>query len=331
MKNMSIGCLPGTFNIPLGRNYTISHANMCEFDRVVAFLALIFTIAGMLSRALMVIIMRTRTFKDMTISKVVCQLAFVGTLTNMISIHQFDGVRSAIGIDIRSLSEGSCKLYLWSVRTTVAVSIWMISTISTYRFVHMFFNSRILNTVFRLRNVYINFVVITLTQSILCGLHISHGGLVDGVCTINAYKGRTTTVFTALYTSTTGIIPLLTIVGFNVAVAVKLWVHKLQHRESTIPTSTVTAMLLATVVSYILLCCPLFITHGIAIHMSEHLFSSKIKPLYITGQIALLLTRLYGTVDLACNATFCPSFRHELKTMLCSKRRTAAVEPERRS
>ena len=94
------------------------------------------------------------------------------------------------------------------------------------------------------------------------------------------------------------------------------------------PTSSVSAMVLAIVAIYLLLYFPIVLCHVTARAMSESLQTTQIDSLYIAGQVAGLLVRVNCAINFILYVLLCKTFLNEAKKMFSSCRRSRRVQSE---
>ena len=140
--------------------------------------------------------------------------------------------------------------------------------------------------------------------------------------------GTTTTILSSIFSFCITLFPFVFIAIFNISITIKLHVHRNGSNTRQVPTSSVSAMVLAIVVAYLLLYFPIVLCHIVARIMSESLQTTQITSLYIAGQVAGLLVRVNCAINFILYVFLCKTFLNEAKKMFSSCRRTRRVQSE---
>lgn len=92
-------------------------------------------VIGIGGNVVTIMIMCTQYFRKLPVSEILIALALSDTAVNMMLPFNRTFVRRLLGIDVRSLSEGGCRLFYWSYRVAKTTASWMIVLVSTERLV----------------------------------------------------------------------------------------------------------------------------------------------------------------------------------------------------
>ena len=309
--------LPATINI------------MQQAEIVFGVLSLIISILGTIGNILSIIVMSQKSFKAMPISKVIRFLGFCDSIYLLLSLNQHDWFIKLINVDIRSFSNLSCKLFLWSSKTSATVSIWMLIIITVYRFITMMFSNPSPYLVFTTQKIYIAIASIAIAiGSLHLGICHYSDGLVQGVCTINANKDKLTAVLMAILVCIYTVIPTLVLVILNAAIVIKLCLRKTSKAiTSSVHVPGISAMLGAVVIAYLILTAPLALCHTIALKMGEDLYTTHQVRLFIAGKLAQVLSKTNCAVNFYIYVILCRNFRKEIKQMFNCSKHSALIHP----
>ena len=134
-------------------------------------------------------------------------------------------------------------------------------------------------------------------------------------------------ILTYTYSFSITVFPFVFIAVFYIAIAIKLCIHKHSNNTSHVPTSAISTMSLAIVITFVLLYFPIVLCYIIARAMSEELLSTDYIPLFIAGQVSNLLLKVNGATNFIFYMLLCKTFSSEAKKKLCCCRFKDSVSP----
>ncbi len=142
-------------------------------------------VTGLLGNSLTVVVMAGRGFRSMPVSTFLVALAVSDTWVKLLFPLNKPFVRQLLGSDVRALSHGGCRLFMWAYRYAKTTSSWILCLITLERFVAVRFpmQAKKINTK---RNAYIAIATVYCVLAAYIGYWCSWADrVISGACIPN--------------------------------------------------------------------------------------------------------------------------------------------------
>ena len=303
-----------------------------------------FFIMGVVGNSLTIRIMLTKGFRTMPVSKVLIALSVSDTIVNLMLPFNKSFVRRMLGVDVRSLSSGGCKVFYWTYRLFKFSTSWMIVLISTERFVAVWLHVRAksINTT---RNAYIAMAVVYGFFAVYIG-YWSHIGdnIIDGRCIPNsgppemAHILRGLLIFGSVMYVT---LPSILLIVLNTLIVYKLVLLKKKKNTNIMPTtgngntntntpnahvrsSRTNAMLICVAITFIVLETPIGILHSVSFVKNQSLFETRDSLMVIMREISQVLEQLNHSINFLLYVLASKRFRDRVVSLFSRDKSTIA-------
>lgn len=240
-----------------------------------------------------IVVMTTKAFRYLSISRVIRCLAVSDSLYLICAINNQIWFRDMIGVDMPSLSVAWCRVINWSTRSTAIFSAWMVVLLAAERFFAIWFFEMARNVFSVKKMTGCIFVIIVITSCFNAVWTVYSDNLVGGRCVANARGDAVTRHFLVACTFLYVGIPAPTLLILNTLIAIRL--HRHMKTAATvsgsvaIPHHRITAMLMGVTTVFLLFVPPIALGHMIGQLLGQNLFATQDMRLFIVGQTAQLL------------------------------------------
>jgi hypothetical protein len=299
------------------------------------FVPLLFVL-GIVGNSLTVIIMMTREFRGMPVSKLLIALSVSDTLVNLLFPFNKPFMRVLMGSDVRALSSAGCKLYFWAYRHAKTTSSWMVVLISCERFVAVWLHVRAksINTT---RNAYISIVVVYVACAVFIGYWCSWADqLIDGNCipyTRPPGMELQSQIFLIVGLSLYSYIPAIILVILNVLIIYKLWALKKkregpktdsmnkggQASKKDKSSSKTTTMLLCVAIAFLILVTPNSAAHLVSFTKKQDIFETTDPGMVFFREVSQVMEQANNSINFILYVFVSKRFR-DVVMKLCKTR-----------
>ncbi|KAK2159470.1 hypothetical protein LSH36_152g01027 [Paralvinella palmiformis] len=141
---------------------------------------------GGFGNSLTIIVMRSATFRRLPVSKLLMAMSLSDVVLNLMLPLNKSFVHHMIGIDVRALSSGGCKLFFWINRLAKTTSSWLIVLITVERFIAVWLpmRAKFINTD---RNVCVALILLYGMLAVFFGYWCSWADrVIDNICIMNS-------------------------------------------------------------------------------------------------------------------------------------------------
>ncbi|KAK2161273.1 hypothetical protein LSH36_119g05018 [Paralvinella palmiformis] len=290
-------------------------------------------IFGVIGNFVTIAVMRSPSFRTLPVSKMLIAMSLSDIVLNLLLPFNKPIVRQAIGIDIRALSSGGCKLFFWTYRFTKTTSSWMVVLMSMERFVAVWLpiKAKLVNTD---RNVYI-------TTAILCGALAAFFGywcswadqIIDDSCIVNSQPAgfeHLSEIFLLCGVLLYSVIPSIFLVTFNGLIVYKLITMRKKiapegknnsqssahlapplgcKRPKSTVNSRTTIMLLSIAISFLILVTPNTVAHFVMFFRKEAMFETMDPVMASLSETAQIMEQFNHAIHFTMYVVFNKRFR----------------------
>ncbi|XP_041348859.1 galanin-like G-protein coupled receptor npr-9 [Gigantopelta aegis] len=293
-------------NVPKGISEYVSY--------VTTFL---FVTMGIVGNVLTIVVMFGREFSSMTTSTILVALALSDTALLLMQPFTKVWLVRFLGVDVRALSDVSCKVFFTLFRTSKMCSSWFVVLVCLERLIAVWLPMRA-HTICTKRNAVISLTVVLVTIITLNSFWSFTSRVVGNVCLVSytypaiVLKSK---IFALTGTLVYAGIPTVLLCIMTPAIICRLTLQtKLRRKLSETSIShhatnnKTFAMLLSVMVAYIVLATPIVICMNIALIKGENLFQSRDRTLTVMREIAQPLELLNYSINfllyVACSRMF---------------------------
>ncbi|KAK2141837.1 hypothetical protein LSH36_1034g00077 [Paralvinella palmiformis] len=275
------------------------------------FVPLLFTV-GLVGNSLTIIVMTSVSFRTLPVSKMLIAMSLADTLVNLLFPFNKPFMSQLIGIDIRALSSGGCKVFFWTYRFAKTVSSWMVVMISFERFVAVWFpmKSKFIITE---RNVYIGMAVLYIMFAVFHGYWCSWADrVIDGSCILTSRPAGfeiQSEVFLIVGLVLYSFGPSVFLVIINIVIVYKLvQIRRKISSESIVQRSSLasqtqsqssrtTIMLLSIAIAYVVLVTPNSVAHFVGFRRKEEIFETMDPVMVFLREIVQILEQMNHSIN----------------------------------
>ena len=295
----------------------------------------ILLVLGSVGNILSIAVMTRRSLRETTARLLLIILAFADLL-NLYSGLLRHWVRVAFGVDVRELSNASCKIHIYVVYFAVHFESWLLVIITIERFVAVFFphKSRIFFTQQRavMAVSFIAVVLLLLNAHFFWTTFMAYDEL-GGYCDYKPFFDEAW-VWIDLFLASLG--PFAVMITLNCAIAYKLHQHRKYRREQCVSQrpsearqSRLTIMLLSVSVTFFIttlpLCIHLILVNGIFLEVTD---PQTIASISLSFAICSILAYTNNSINFFLYCMGGQRFRRELVGMCSCRCCHKGVEPD---
>ncbi len=305
-------------------HYTPSNDTLSWIDYMGYVSVPVLLVVGLTGNTLTIIVMRTKSFKAFALSYILIALAISDITLNIMLPFNKMFLRHLLGVDIRTLSEESCKIFYWLFRSAKMTSSWLVVLVSFERFMSIVFpfNS---DTIVNKKSILICISIIYVLIGGFNGYWCSFGDNIKEikpnvkVCIPTAGKpGMETKSFWFLICGVTlyAFFPSLINATLTTITCVTLIkARRLRRKMSTSncatknPTAKTTAMLISIGIAFMILVLPIGCAHITAKFQQTTIPETKEPSLVYLREIYQLMEHINYSINFFLYTLCCASFR----------------------
>ncbi|XP_060066505.1 allatostatin-A receptor-like [Ylistrum balloti] len=284
----------------------------------------LFLLLGICGNTMTIIVMRSKSFRYMTVSVILTALSISDTTLILLLPFNKAFVRTRLGVDVRALSDWGCKAFFCFFRSAKMTSSWFVVFISFERFFAVWFPLKI-KVISTKRNAYIAISCVYITIYTLNGVWTFSSILKNGVCIPNlstAGNEKMTEGFLLAGTTIYSIIPTFLLLILTPMTILKLYKQQktrqalAQSSHTRNETGKTTIMLLGVSIAYVLLVGPITIAHAVAFFRGENIFESKDSEVVIFREASQVMEQLNYAINFFLYVICSKSFRGRCMSVL---------------
>ncbi|KAK2161735.1 hypothetical protein LSH36_110g00026 [Paralvinella palmiformis] len=290
-------------------------------------------ILGVGGNLLIIKVMTSASFKTLAVSKMFIAMSLSDIVVNLLLPFNKPFVRHIIGIDIRALSSGGCKLFFWTYRFAKTTSSWLVVLITMERFVAVWLpmKAKFINTE---RHVYIVMALLYAMFAIFFGYWCSWADqIIDDSCVINSRpldSVRLSGIFLLCGLILYSFAPSIFVIIFNGLIVYKLIIMRKRTRPKVSTTSSLspiqrqsrntgnshstlnsrtTVMLLSAAISFVVLVTPNAVANIVSFAKKEAIFETTDPVMVSLREIVQILEQLNHCINFILYIVYNKRFR----------------------
>ncbi|XP_041348847.1 uncharacterized protein LOC121368255 [Gigantopelta aegis] len=324
-------------NLPDNTNMTDKASLMVIGDYVSYVITPFFLATGLFGNVMTVIVMQSRAFSSMTMGTILTALSVSDTTFLLMHLFTKPFIIEIVGMDVRALSDESCKLFFILLKTAKMSSSWFVVLVCLERLVGVWFplRARMINS---RRHVVMAIAAICTTAITFNGFwSFSSKVVFNGTYCLVSYSypaiAMKTKIFSIVGTLLYAGIPTVLLLIMTPAIIYRIQKQsRIRRQLSTARLSKYdtnqksVAMLLSVSITYILLAFPIAAVFVVAMVQGENMFQSRDPVISVIRHVAQPLELLNYSINFFLYVAFSSKYRRRIGELICCRWRTGLKE-----
>lgn len=292
-------------------------------------------VTGIFFNLLTILVMRTKSFKKMPISKVIMGISISDMFVTILLPFNKQLFINFIGRDLRAINLPTCKFFFFMWRVCKFSDSWFISLIAVERFLNIYFPVKV-REIFSQKRLICIMVLILLCLSLFNGVWVNIAdNIYNGICIPNKPSGKYLEMgkkFLIAGINIYAVIPTSIQLSFNALTIYKMfWNLKKIKEKKYLKEVKATITLLVISFTFTFLVVPVSLAHLITFLQNENLYASRRRPIVILREVTQTMEQTNYSINFLLYIMSSNSFRKHfygvMLNLLPTKWRQNKVSP----